>query len=139
MNKVQLIPKRAAAATPQRRRFLLSAVGVAASGALLGCGGGDSDDPPTIELAAIPTSGVIGATITLSADAEDDNGLKEVRFFRVTANAEELLATFTRGPFLLQTTIPAGASGSVTYRATAIDDDDQETDSNTVSITVTTT
>jgi Bacterial Ig domain len=137
VNKVLLIPKRAAA-TPQRRRFLLSAVGVAASGALLGCGGGDSDEPPTIELAAIPTSGAVGATITLSANAEDDNSLKEVRFFRVTNTAEELLATFTRGPYLLQTTIPTGATGSVTYRATAIDDDDQETDSNTVSITVTT-
>lgn len=101
------------------------------------CGGGDSD-PPTITLSAIPTSGVVGVTITLSADADDDDGVKEVRFYRVTSNAEELLATFTASPYLFQTTIPSGASGTVSYRATAIDTDDQETDSNEVAITVTT-
>jgi hypothetical protein len=125
-----------AAALPERRRFLLSAVGLATAGTLLGCGG--SGDPPTIELSAIPTSGAIGDSITLSADAEDDDGLKEVRFYRVSTNAEELLATFTAGPYLLQTTIPTGSSESVSYMATAIDNDDEETDSEKVSITVTT-
>lgn len=125
-----------AAALPERRRFLLSALGVAAAGTLLGCGG--SGDPPTIELSAIPTSGAIGDTITLSADAEDDDGIKEVRFYRVSTNAEELLATFTAGPYLLQTTIPTGASESVSYMARAIDEEDDETDSDVVDVTVTT-
>lgn len=138
LNKTLSIPG-PQAAQPERRRLLLSAVSLAATGVVLGCGGGGEDDePPTISLAAIPTSGVVGATITLSADADDDNGLKEVRFYRVAANVEVLLATFTAGPYLLQTVIPTGATGSVTYRASAIDDDDQETDSNTVTITVTT-
>lgn len=123
--------------TPSRRRFVLSSVGLAAAAVLGGCGGGDSD-PPTIALAAIPTSGVVGATITLSADADDDDGIAEIRFYRVTSTSEELLATFTAAPYLLQTTIPTGASGTVGYRATAVDTDDQETDSNTVEITVTT-
>jgi Bacterial Ig domain len=135
VNKTLSAPN-GAAATPPRRRFLLSAVGLTASGLVLGCGG--SGDPPTIELSAVPTSGAIGDTITLSADADDDDGLKEVRFYRVSTNAEELLATFTAGPYLLQTTIPTGASESVSYMATAIDNDDQETDSAKVVITVTT-
>jgi Bacterial Ig domain len=126
-----------AATRPERRRFLLlSVVGLAGAGTLLGCGG--SGDPPTIELSAIPTSGAIGETVTLSADADDDDGIKEVRFYRVSTNAEELLATFTAGPYLLQTTIPTGASESVSYMATAIDNDDDETDSEEVSVTVTT-
>jgi hypothetical protein len=123
---------------PQRRRLVLSSLGVALAAVAAGCGGGDSDDPPTITLSAIPTSGLVGATITLSADADDDEGLQEVRFYRVASNSEELLATFTARPYLMQTTIPMGASGSVTYRATAVDDDDQDTDSNAVVITVTT-
>lgn len=135
MNHMLSIPA-AAAALPARRRFLLSVAGMAAAGTLVGCGG--SGDPPTIELSAIPTSGAIGETITLSADADDDDGLKEVRFYRVTTNAEELLATFTRGPYLLQTTIPTGASESVSYMATAIDNDDEETDSEEVQVAVTT-
>ncbi len=135
MNHMLSIPA-GAAALPERRRFLLSLAGMAAAGTLLGCGG--SGDPPTIELSAIPTSGAIGETITLSADADDDDGLKEVRFYRVTTNAEELLATFTTGPYLLQTTIPTGASESVSYMATAIDNDDEETDSEEVQVAVTT-
>jgi Bacterial Ig domain len=134
VNKTLSIPHFAAAAP--RRRLLLCAVGLSACGMVLGCGG--SGDPPTIELAAVPTSGAVGDTITLSADAEDDDGLKEVRFYRVSTNAEELLATFTAGPYLLQTTIPTGSSELVSYMARAVDNDDQETDSATVDIAVTT-
>jgi hypothetical protein len=119
-----------------RRRFVLSSIGMAVAAVVAGCGGGDSD-PPTIALSAIPTSGVIGATITLAADVDDDDGIEEVRFYRVTTTSEELLATFTAGPYLLQTMIPTGASDTVGYRATAVDTDDQETDSNTVEVTVT--
>lgn len=122
---------------PSRRRFVLSSIGLTVTVVLAGCGGGDSD-PPTIALSAIPTSGEAGATITLSAEVDDDDGVKEVHFYRVTSTSEELLATFTAGPYLLQTTIPTGASGTVSYRATAIDTDDQEVDSNTIEIEVTT-
>jgi hypothetical protein len=122
----------------ERRRFVLSSLGVVVVGSLAAaCGGGDSE-PPTITLAAIPTSGAVGATITLSATADDDEAVTEVRFYRVGSTSEELLATFSASPYLFQTTIPTGASGSVTYRATAVDDDDQETDSNLVAVSVTT-
>jgi hypothetical protein len=101
-------------------------VGLAATGTLLGCGGGEDDEPPTISLAA---------------NADDDNGLKEVVFYSVGTNVEVPLAkftSFTGGPLLHQVIIPTGATGSVSYKARAIDNDDQETDSNTVSVTVTT-
>jgi hypothetical protein len=117
--------------------LVLSSLGVAVASLAVACGGGDSD-PPTITLAAIPTSGVVGATITLSATADDDESVTEVRFYRIGTNSEELLATFSAGPYLFQTTIPTGATDSVTYRATAVDGDDQETESNKVIVTVTT-
>jgi Bacterial Ig domain len=135
MNEAPSISQRAEPPA-RRRRFFLLALGLGAGGAVIGCGG--SGDPPTIELAAIPTSGAIGETITLSASADDDDGIKEVRFYRVTSTSEELLATFTAGPYLLQTTIPTGSSGSVSYRARAVDNDDEETESATVAVTVTT-
>jgi hypothetical protein len=140
MSTTRPLPKKHPA-RPHRRRLLLSAVGLAATGTLLGCGGGEDDEPPTISLAAIPTSGVVGATITLAANADDDNGLKEVVFYSVGTNVEVPLAkftSFTGGPLLHQVIIPTGATGSVSYKARAIDNDDQETDSNTVSVTVTT-
>jgi Bacterial Ig domain len=121
----------------ERRHFLLTSFGVAA-GALVGACGGSDSDAPSITLAAIPTSGVVGATITLSATADDDESVTEVRFYRIGTNSEELLATFDASPYLFQTTIPTGATDSVTYRATAVDDDDQEVDSNEVIVTVTT-
>ena len=95
------------APTPARRRLVLSSLGIAVAVLAAACGG--DSEPPTIALSAIPTSGEIGDTITLSADAEDDDGIVEVRFYRVTATSEELLATFTAGPYLYQTTIPTGA------------------------------
>lgn len=120
----------------ERRVFLQSAIGLSVAALAVACGGGS--DPPTVTLSAIPLSGVVGATITLSADAEDDDRVTQVRFYRVTSNSEELLATFGAGPYLFQTTIPVGASGSVSYMASVTDSDDQETDSNIVSISVTT-
>jgi hypothetical protein len=122
--------------SPGRRRlFLLSAAAVAGTAA--GCGGGDQV-PPTVRLYAIPTSGVIGDTITLSAVAQDDERVSEVRVYRLAGNSETLLATFSSEPYLLQTDIPPGSIGSVTYRARATDNQGLEAQSNDLSITVTT-
>jgi hypothetical protein len=120
------------------RRIVLRMMGAMSAVALLplaaACGGGD--ESPTIELSAIPSSGEVGATITLSATADDDDVVTEVRFYRTTGNSEELLATFSEAPYLFQTTVPTGASGTITYMARAIDSDDQETDSEEVEVTV---
>jgi hypothetical protein len=119
---------------PCRRIALRMLAAAAALPLVAACGGGE--DPPTVELSAIPSSGEVGATITLSATADDDDAVTEVRFYRTTGNSEELLATFSEAPYLFQTTIPTGASGTVTYMARAIDSDDQETDSEEVEVTV---
>lgn len=121
--------------SPGRRLFLLSAL--AGAGVAAGCGGGDQE-PPTVRLFSIPSSGVVGETITLSAVAEDDERVTEVRVYRVATNSETLLATFSTEPYLLQTEIPAGATGSVIYRARATDNEGLETQSNDLSILVTT-
>jgi hypothetical protein len=124
--------------TAGRRQFLLTSAALAGAGvAVAGCGGGDKE-PPTVRLYAIPTSGVVGDTITLSAVAEDDERVAEVRVYRVASNSETLLATFSSEPYLLQTAIPAGATGTVVYRARATDNEGLEASSADLSITVTT-
>jgi hypothetical protein len=124
------------AASEPRRLFLVSSLVLPAAALLQACGGGNED--PTITLYAVPGSGRVGETITLSADADDDEGIREVRFFRVSAGSEVLLASFTQRPFLLQTTIPTGSVQSVSFNAIVRDTDDNETRSNTVTVTVVT-
>jgi hypothetical protein len=119
-----------------RRTFLLSAAALAGAGVAAGCGGGDKESP-TVRLYAIPTSGAVGDTITLSAMAQDDERVSEVRVYRVASNSETLLATFSSEPYLLQTAIPAGATGSVVYRARATDNEGLEATSSDLSIAVT--
>jgi Bacterial Ig domain len=127
-----------AARLTRRRLFAISLVPPLGSSLLVACGGGGSEDP-TISLAAIPLSGAEGAVITLSAQADDDDGIKEVSFYRVTDTLEVLLATYTAAPFLFQTTIPAGTAGTtIQYLARAKDTDDNTADSARISITVNT-
>ena len=120
-----------------RRRFLVSTAALAGAGVAAGCGG-SGKEPPTVRLYAIPTSGAVGDTITLSAIAQDDERVSEVRLYRVASNSETLLATFTSEPYLLQTVIPTGATGSVVYRARATDNEGLQATSADLSITVTT-
>jgi hypothetical protein len=122
---------------PGRRHFLVSTAALAGAGVAAGCGG-SGKEPPTVRLYAIPTSGKVGDTITLSAIAQDDERVSEVRLYRVTSNSETLLATFGGEPYLLQTAIPAGATGSVVYRARATDNEGLEATSSDLSIAVTT-
>jgi Bacterial Ig domain len=136
MNALATTPDHAA---PNRRKMLSVSFAATLGSALLAACGGTDNEAPTVTLAAAPTGGVVGATITLVAAAEDneDGGIAEVRFYRIDASTEALLATVTSSPYLFQTTIPVGATGSVTYLARAVDTDDETADSNTVSVTVT--
>jgi Bacterial Ig domain len=122
--------------TNGRRTFLAkSCLAVVAPSALAACGG--AGDDLKVTLYATISSGKVGASFSLSAEVESDNGISEVNFYRVTSNSKILLATFTGKPYLLQTTIPDGTAGTtIEYMARAEDDEDQTTDSAKVSITV---
>jgi hypothetical protein len=120
----------------RRRLLAVSAVALLPASLLTACGGGDSD-PPSIALYCTITGGAVGTAFSLSADADDDDGIKKVEFFRVKSGSEELLITFTAKPYLYSTTIPTGTAGTtIEYRARVTDSDDQETDSNKIFISV---
>ncbi|RKQ87770.1 hypothetical protein C8N24_5799 [Solirubrobacter pauli] len=91
------------------------------------------DAAPAVSLAG-PASAARGATITLSAAASDDFGVKRVRF----AEGLTTLGTATLPPYTQSVTIPADAAcNSVrTYSAVAMDSLGQ-TKSATVPVTVT--
>jgi hypothetical protein len=120
-----------------RRKFLAaSSLALLTPVLLTACGGGDSD-PPTITLYSTISGGAVGTAFSLSAEADDDDGIEKVEFFRVTSGAEQLLITFTAKPYLYSSTIPEGTAGTtIEYMARVTDTDDQTTDSNKISITV---
>ncbi len=111
----------------------------AALGLLLnGCSSSeDSEGAPSVTLAATPTSAAAGAVVLLIAVASDDQGVSEVRFYRVDSGANPLLGTRNTSPSQLQATLPAHATGSVAYFARAVDADDNTTDSNQAAVTIT--
>ena len=117
--------------------FAAACTAVTAPAAITACGGED-DELPTITLAAVPLSGREGATIALAADAEDNEGIESVSFYRIVGTATVLLATFTGGPFLFQTILPTGTAGTtVQYFARVTDTNNETVESTRVSITVT--
>ncbi len=121
----------------RRQALLTSSVALLAPAVLVACGG-SSNDAPKVTLYATASGGKVGTSFSLSADVESDIGIKEVIFYRITSNSENVIATFTAKPYLLQTTIPDGTAGTtIQYKARAKDSDDQTTDSSNVSITVT--
>jgi Bacterial Ig domain len=131
-NKSQCQPDQIA----RRKLLRISALAFLPVSLLGACGGGDSD-PPTITLYSTITGGAIGTAFSLSAEADDDDGIEKVEFFRIRNGSEELLITFTAKPYLYATAIPTGTAGTtIQYRARVTDTDDQTTDSNTIDISV---
>jgi hypothetical protein len=102
----------------------------------LSFGYGPDDDPPSVSLAASPTTAPPGAVIGLVAAANDDYVVSEVRFYRVDATGSTLLGRDRDAPFALETVLPAGAATEVRYFARAVDDADQATDSEDVVVVV---
>jgi hypothetical protein len=122
--------------TARRNLLRVSALAFLPASLLAACGGGDSD-PPSITLYSTISGGAVGTEFSLSAEADDDDGIEKVEFFRIRNGSEELLITFTAKPYLYATEIPTGTAGTtIEYRARVTDSDDQTTDSNTVSISV---
>lgn len=147
MQTLKLAPERSARPAlpsglrrPWQRGTVMAAwlvgMGLVAAG-LSGCGGASTEDPPSVTLATSPTSAVAGATVTLIAVASDDQGVSEVRFYRVDSGTSVLLGTLNTTPYQMITTIPTTASGSVTYFARAVDTDNNTTDSAAAVVTIT--
>lgn len=115
---------------------------VALAAGLTGCYGslsfgiGPDDDPPSVSLAAAPTTAAPGELIGLVAAANDDYAVREVQFFRVDVGGNTLLGRDSSAPYAIETALPAGASGTVRYFARAVDDAGQDSDSQDVVVTV---
>lgn len=126
------------AGRPRRQRLRTTPwLAAAALGLLLNGCSSNTDEGPSVTLATTPTSAVAGATVTLIAVASDDQGVSEVRFFRVDSGGSTLLGTLNTSPYQLQATLPANATGSVAYFARAVDTDGNTTDSNQAAVTIT--
>jgi hypothetical protein len=112
-------------------------LGLAACEAGLYFGIGPDDDPPTVSLAATATSAVPGERIGLVAAASDDYRIDDVSFYRVESNGSNtLLARDSSDPYSIETVMPSGATGTVSFFARARDDAGQERDSALVSVAV---
>jgi hypothetical protein len=134
--KINTLPRAGSTADSRRAFLATSSLALLAPSVLVACGG-TSGDAPKVTLYATISSGKVGASFSLSAEVESDNGIKEVNIYRITSNSELLLATFNSKPYLVQTTIPDGTAGTtIEYKARAKDDEDQTTDSSKVSIAV---
>jgi len=97
---------------------------------------GPDDDPPTVSLAAAPSSAAPGERIGLVAAASDDYAVREVEFFRVDARGDVLIGSDSSARSAIETALPTDASSEVRYFARAVDDAGQEADSQEVAVTV---
>ena len=115
-------------------------IALSAGASLAGCGVGVSigigpnDDPPSINLAAAPSSAAPGERIGLVAAASDDYVVREVLFYRVDAGGDTLLGRDSSEPYALETVLPA-TTGAVRYFAVAVDDAGQDARSRDVVVT----
>ncbi len=114
----------------------LAGPGLAACGVGLSIGIGPDDDPPSVSLAAAPSTAAPGELIGLVAAASDDYVVREVLFFRVDAGGDVLIGRDSSAPYAVETALPAGASSEVRYFARAVDDAGQRADSQEVAVTV---
>lgn len=119
--------------------FTAVALGAAA---LAGCnvglsvGIGPDDDPPSVSLAAAPSTAAPGERIGLVAAASDDYALREVQFWRVDAGGDTLLGIDSSAPYALETVLPLDAGIEVRYFARAVDDAGQHASSAEVRVVV---
>jgi len=97
---------------------------------------GPDDDPPSVSLAASPTTAAPGETVGLVAAASDDYRVIEVAFYRADSGGDTFLGRDSSEPYALDTVVPAGAGAEVRYLARAVDDAGQDSESPTVTVEV---
>jgi hypothetical protein len=113
-----------------------AALALVGCGLSLGIGIGPDDDPPSVSLAAAPQTAAAGELIGLVAAADDDYRVVEVQFYRVDVGGNTLLGIDSTAPYALETALPTGAVGQVSYFARAVDDAGQGAVSQSVAVTV---
>jgi hypothetical protein len=124
------------------KRFVYFPAVALGAAALAGCnvglslGIGPDDEPPSVSLAAAPSSAAPGERIGLVAAASDDFEVREVQFWRVDAGGDTLIGIDSSAPYALETALPLDALGEVRYFARAVDDADQRTRSDEVRVVV---
>ncbi len=128
--------------SPSRRQRLAAALlcvglGASLSGCYVGVGyTWTDDDPPSVSLAASPTSAAPGSTISLAAAANDDDFIERVEFFRMSGSGATYLGSDRSAPYSFSTVLPDTSASSVSYFARAVDSWGQSTDSEWVGVTV---
>ena len=126
------------------RPLLRAACGAVAAASLAGScevyvsGGGEFDDPPRATLVVRPDRAAPGQPLQLSASADDDFGVKRVRFFRVSVSGSVDLGSDDDEPYQLTTIMPADARGTVDFFVKVTDNIGQTRDSDRVEVEVTT-
>lgn len=115
---------------------------------LVGCGGGiylglsgtfdedDDDAPPSISVAATPSTLRAGEVLNLVAAASDASGIARVQFYRLDLGASVLIGTDDVAPYELSTAVPADGRISASYFARATDGYGDSGDSAPVVVTV---
>jgi hypothetical protein len=109
---------------------------LAACGVGVTLGFGPDDDPPSVSLAAAPSSAAPGERIGLVAAASDDYVVREVEFFRVDSRGDVSIGSDSSEPYAIETALPIDATAEVRYFARAVDDAGQEADSREVAVSV---
>lgn len=94
-----------------------------------GCGGsayigitlGDDEDgtPPSVSIAANPSTVVVGGSVHLVAAAADASGIESVAFYRIDGGVPVLLGSDGTAPFEWDATAPSDGRGQVSFFARA--------------------
>jgi len=125
--------------TVARRRAVAALM---ASAALLaacnvGIWAGSDGRAPSISLAAAAASVSAGQSLRFVAAASDGDGIDSVAFYRVDASGPVLLGSDTAEPYQWDVVAPADGRTTLSVFARATDNVGEQSDSATVTVTVT--
>jgi len=123
-------------------RAVPAVLAAAACAAVLGaCGGGIyfgfDDVPPAVNVTTAASSVAAGQSVRFVAAAADESGIDHVSFYRLDADAPVLLGSDPAEPYEWNVVAPADGRSSLSVFARATDNNGNQADSATVTITVT--
>jgi len=116
---------------------LVTACGALLTACNVGIWAGSDGQAPSISLAAATTSVTAGQSLRFVAAASDGDGIDSVAFYRVDASGPVLLGSDTAEPYQWDVVAPADGRTTLSVFARATDNIGDQTDSATVTVTVT--